>query len=89
MSNIKDFIEEHTRGTITCKDQSLYRALRKFYDLEIVDYELREGNKGPERKYYFLTGIGRELLGEFTQRNLKILYNPTLVDMLFKRRRSS
>ena len=62
------------------------RALRKFYDLEIVDYELRDGNKGPERKYYSLTPIGRELLGKFIERNVKILYNRSLVDMLFQKR---
>ena len=86
VSDIQAFIDTHTEGTITCEDQSVYRALRKFYDLEIVDYELRDGNKGPERKYYSLTPIGRDLLSEFIKRNVKILYNPSLVDMLFQKR---
>ncbi len=86
VSDIQAFIDTRTEGTITCEDQSVYRALRKFYDLEIVDYELRDGNKGPERKYYSLTPIGRDLLGEFIKRNMKILYNPSLVDMLFQKR---
>ena len=84
ISDIKEFITAHTAGTITCEDQSVYRALRKFYDLEIVDYELRDGNKGPERKYYSLTPIGQDLLSEFIRRNMKILYNKSLVDILFK-----
>ena len=84
ISDIKEFITAHTAGTITCEDQSVYRALRKFYDLEIVDYELRDGNKGPERKYYSLTSIGQDLLSEFIRRNMKILYNKSLVDILFK-----
>ena len=87
LSDIKDFIDSHSGGTITCEDQSVYRALRKFYDLEIVDYELRDGFKGPDRKYYHLTEIGRDLLSEFIQRNMKILYNKPLVDILFEGRK--
>ena len=88
VSDIQAFIDTHTEGSITCEDQSVYRALRKFYDLEIVDYELRDGNKGPERKYYSLTPIGRDLLGKFIERNVKILYNRSLVDLLFQKRSS-
>lgn len=86
---IKAFIREHTEGSIKCEDQSLYRALRKFYDVEIVDYELLEGNRGPDRKYYYLSKMGQELLSSFIERNLKILYNPALVDMLFQERSST
>lgn len=82
VSEIKDFIETATNGTISCEEQSIYRSLRKYYDLEIVDYELRQGHKGPDRKYYFLTIIGKELLHEFTQRNISILYNKKLSDLI-------
>ncbi len=75
ISDIKRFIEKSTNGTISCEDQSIYRSLRKYYDLEIVDFELREGNKGPNRKYYFLTDIGKELLQDFTNRNIAIFLN--------------
>ena len=73
VSEIIEFIESATNGTISCEEQSVYRSLRKYYDLEIVDYELRQGHKGPDRKYYYLTVIGKELLHEFTQRNISIL----------------
>jgi DNA-binding PadR family transcriptional regulator len=82
VSEIKDFIKTATNGTISCEDQSVYRALRKYYDFEIVDYELRQGHKGPDRKYYFLTTIGKELLHEFTQRNISILYNQKLQNLI-------
>jgi len=82
VSEIKDFIESITNGTISCEDQSVYRALRKYYDLEIVDYELKKGNKGPDRKYYFLTTIGKELLSEFTQRNISIFYDKKVFDLI-------
>jgi PadR family transcriptional regulator len=82
VSEIKDFIVSSTNGTISCEDQSIYRALRKYYDLEIVDYKLKQGYKGPDRKYYFLTGIGKELLSEFTERNISILYNEKLSELI-------
>jgi len=82
VSEIKDFIKSITNGTISCEDQSVYRALRKYYDLEIVDYELKKGNKGPDRKYYFLTTIGKELLSEFIQRNISVFYEKKVFDLI-------
>ncbi len=82
VSEIMDFLKTATNGTISCEGQSLYRALRKYYDLEMVDYVLRQGNKGPDRKYYFLTTIGKELLSEFTKRNISILYNKKIADLI-------
>ena len=82
INEIQTFIASKTKGTITCENQSLYRSLRKYYDLEIVDYELKEGSKGPDRKYYFLTTLGKELLNEFIQRNIKLFYNKELTDLI-------
>ena len=82
VTEIKEFVKSATNGTISCEEQSVYRALRKYYDFEIVDYELRKGYKGPDRKYYYLTSIGRELLQEFTQRNISILYNKKLANLI-------
>ena len=82
VSEIKEFIESATNKTITCEEQSIYRSLRKYYDLEIVDYELRQGNKGPDRKYYFLTKIGKDLLRDFTERNISLLYNKKTFDLI-------
>jgi len=88
VSEIKDFIESATNKTISCEEQSLYRSLRKYYDLEIVDYEFRKGYKGPDRKYYFLTKIGQDLLHDFTQRNISILYDKDLSVLISKRSKS-
>ncbi len=82
LTEIKDFITSVSKGAITCEDQSLYRSLRKYYELEIVDYELREGNKGPNRKYYFLTDLGKELLLEFTNRNINIFLDSEIADLI-------
>lgn len=81
-AELPDYISGITKGSITCEGQSVYRALRKFYDLELVDYELREGSKGPDRKYYTLTKLGTRLLTNFVKRNISILYNSDLKRLL-------
>lgn len=83
MAEIREFITSKTKGTLSCEEQSVYRALRKFYDLEIVDFDLRDGQKGPERKYYFLTKIGATLLNDFISRNIQIYYDDDLVELMF------
>lgn len=75
VSEIKEFIENNSNHTITCEEQSLYRTLRKYYNLGMVDFKLGKGNKGPERKYYFLTTLGHELLNEFIKRNIRLFFN--------------
>ena len=82
VGEIKDFIEKITMGTISCEEQSLYRALRKFHKLEIVGFEMKDGNKGPDRKYYTLTPLGGELLNEFIERNIRILFKPEISSLL-------
>jgi PadR family transcriptional regulator PadR len=61
VDEIRDFVITKSNGTITCEEQSLYRALRKYEQIDVLDYELRKGNKGPDRKYYFMTDLGQEL----------------------------
>lgn len=82
VGEIKEFIERITSGAITCEEQSLYRALRKYYDLEMVEFNLREGERGPDRKYYQLTSLGSELFDAFVQRNISILYNDEVKTIL-------
>ena len=49
VEDIKEFVEKVSEGTMSCEEQSLYRNLRKFQHLEIVAYENRKVNKGPDR----------------------------------------
>lgn len=84
VDEIKFFIEENTKNAMTCELQSLYRNLRKFKHLDIVDFELRQGNKGPDRKYYFLTEFGTEFFDKFVERNILLFQNPEIVDLLKK-----
>ncbi len=75
VEEIKNFVEEESNQTMTCESQSLYRNLRKFQHVGVVDFEAGEGNKGPERKYYFLTDLGNSLLDSFIRRNIHLFYN--------------
>ncbi len=84
IGEISEFIENMTLGRITCEDQSLYRALRKYHDLEMVEYYLKEGNRGPERKYFKLTQIGKKLLAQFIERNIAIFFNKELKELIEK-----
>lgn len=82
VDEIKAFVVEKSNGTIICEEQSLYRTLRKYKDLSIVDFETKPGQGGPERKYYFLTQLGKDLLQEFIERNIKLFFQSDIKDLI-------
>lgn len=82
VDEIRSFVEEESNQTMTCESQSLYRNLRKFKHIGVVDYENGEGNKGPERKYYFLTDLGNELLNQFIDRNINLFFHPKIKNLI-------
>lgn len=84
LEEIQVFIKENTNNVVVFDEQSIYRALRKYYDVELVDYELRDSERGPQRKYYSLTKIGSSVLKQFIDRNIKLFNNKTLVNILNK-----
>lgn len=82
VDDIKLFVEEQSNHTMSCEEQSLYRNLRKYQHLGVVDFETRKGNKGPERKYYFLTDLGLSLLNQFIKRNISLFLNKKIMNLL-------
>lgn len=74
MAEISEFISSSTNGSLTIEDQSLYRALRRYNDAEMVAYKDVPGEKGPTRKEYVLTALGRTLLQQFLERNIIQVY---------------
>lgn len=82
VDEIKQFVEEKSNRTMTCEEQSLYRNLRKFEHIGVVAYENRKGNKGPDRKYYYLTPLGEELLQCFAERNISLFHSPEIKQLL-------
>ncbi len=84
VDEIKESVVKLSEGTIICEEQSLYRLLRKFLQLEIVSFETGKGNRGPDRKYYNLTIWGEKLFQRFVDRNIKLLTKKTVVNLLNK-----
>ena len=67
---------------MTCEEQSLYRNLRKFQNLDIVAYDSKKVSKGPDRKYYYLTPTGKELFKRFVKRNIMIFTKESIISLL-------
>jgi len=76
------FIENITNGTISCDLQSMYRSLRKLYEVEILDFELTPGHKAPDKKQYFISALGTNLLESFSQRNIRLFYQKEVQQLI-------
>ncbi len=84
MSEIKDFINDITDDYLLVDDNSIYRSLRKFYTLEIVDFAMKPNSKGPDIKIYKLSKSGEKILKAFIQRNIISIYYKDKINLLFK-----
>ncbi len=82
VEEIKSFIEEKSHQTIRCEEQSIYRNLRKYQQLGVVDFETQKGNKGPDRKYYYLTVMGHQLTDTFIDRNIRLFFSAEMKQLL-------
>lgn len=82
VDEIKEFVETKSKGAISCEEQSLYRALRKYEHIGILAYEYQQGRKGPDRKYYYLTPLGLELFDQFVKRNIQLFYSDEIKQLL-------
>lgn len=82
VEEIKEFVEKMSEGSMSCEEQSLYRNLRKFLNLGVVAYDSKRVSKGPDRKYYYLTDIGKELFLQFVERNIKIFTKESIINLL-------
>lgn len=82
VEEIKHFVETESNNTMKCEEQSLYRNLRKYKHINVVDFTTQKGNKGPDRKYYFLTKVGEELLEKFIQRNINLFLHGRINELL-------
>lgn len=82
MAEIKRFVSDATHATITADDKSLYRALRRYHQAEMVAFQTAPGH-GPDRKVYELTAIGAEVLRRFIERNVTgILFQPQILRLM-------
>lgn len=83
MAEIKEFILEMTNGLIDADDKSMYRALRRFHDVEMVRFTTTPSESGPDRKVYELTVVGLEVLQAFVRRNvLEVFFKPAVRSLI-------
>lgn len=74
-AQINSKIVELTNDTFELKEQSLYRALRRFRSMGIIDsYKEPSPNSGADRIYYQLNAKGKKLMREFIRRNISPYY---------------
>jgi len=59
-----DILNQLSRTEFATQEGTLYPLLSKMRREELVDYEWKESEAGPPRKYYQLTAKGREQLKE-------------------------
>lgn len=65
-------------GSVEVDDNSIYRALKRFAKLGIVESNWGESGKGPKRRYYQLSILGKELLQAFIRKNILIFQTDTV-----------
>ncbi len=79
---IKAAILEMSHSTINADENSIYRALNRLADLGIVTSELQPSETGPNRRYFFLTDLGRQLLIRFIDRNILVYEQPDVAELI-------
>lgn len=85
MADIKQFITHTTNYTVTADDKSMYRALRRFHEADMISFEHQPSKSGPELKVYSLTSIGKRVLEQFTKKNIvDIFYKPSIQALIEK-----
>ena len=81
MQDIKRFIAEITR--MVADDKSMYRALRRYADAEMVAYHSKPSKSGPELKIYHLTETGSSVLNSFVKQNIvSVFFNKQVKELL-------
>lgn len=81
---IKDAIKELSQNTISADENSIYRALKRLAQSGVVDSEVQPSNSGPDRRYFFLTDLGQELLARFVSSNILVFQHPVVADLIQK-----
>ncbi|MCJ7625720.1 MAG: PadR family transcriptional regulator [Anaerolineaceae bacterium] len=81
---IKEAIAELSQNTISAEENSIYRALNRLAGSGVVDSEVQPSETGPNRRYFFLTDLGRELLIRFITRNIQVFQHPVVADLIQK-----
>lgn len=79
---MKELIHSLSMESISAEENSIYRALRRFEELEIVSSRLESTGLGPDRRYYELTRRGTDLLKAFIQRNILVFQSHSVSEKI-------
>ncbi len=86
MAEIRTWMSDISGGTLVVEDRSLYRALQRFHDSELVESSSVPGNRGPDRKQYALSPVGERVLSAFIERNVRLFLSPAVARLITCRR---
>jgi len=81
---MKAAIEELSQNSISADENSIYRALKRLAQSGVVDSQVQPSESGPDRRYFFLTDLGQELLVRFISRNILVFRHPVVADLIQK-----
>ncbi len=77
MASVKDYMITRTNFTLVADDKSMYRALRRFDDADLITSKTLENAHGPDIKIWRLTETGQWVLEQFIERNImNVLFTP-------------
>ena len=82
LEGIMEFIRQRTKNKLSYDEQSTYRALRKFTELELITFEMHKSNKGPDLKKYRISKLGNKLLQSFINDNFAPFYQREFIHLL-------
>ena len=72
VSEVGKEVSRLTKNIYKPAEQTLYRVLRKYHDLNLVSFNEIAGSGGPKKKLYGLTDFGQRMLVDFTKRNIEL-----------------
>jgi len=84
MGDIKIFIKQRAMDTIDADDKSMYRALRRFDEADLIKFTLSSNPAGPDIKLWTLTQVGTWVLTNFIERNINNIFFCAQNKSLFK-----
>lgn len=79
---MKAAITEISQNTLSAEENSIYRALKRLAQSGIVASEVRPSETGPDRRYFYLTPLGGELLAAFIERNIRVFQKPEVAALI-------
>jgi DNA-binding PadR family transcriptional regulator len=74
MQEVKEFIAIRTAKTLSADDKSMYRALRRLAEADMIGSVPIKTSAGPDAKQFELTTTGQKVLTEFINSNIKPIY---------------